>query len=344
MKFFTLSAFTFVILLFWGCKDSITLSTSQIGKVDLTLSNVPSDAIQAIARLTRSSYDDRVLTLTITDTGNASGSFFDVAAGTWHLKVDVVDDADQVIYTSQTNVEVQPSLSTKIALTNWGSACVSTPSGLIAWWPGDGNTDDITGGTSGILNDDVSYTSAHVSKGFKFDGINGRVHIPDAEKFELTGSMTIEMWIKIFSFPLYQGNILFFRGDDRGGGLDPYALGLSTNGKVGFGIYSLDSSFGISAPIELNKFIHVAAILDSSNGSMRIYLNGILVADTTTTIRPFGDLDPLYNPGIGIGNTQGYYFNYPFHGIIDEVSLYNRALSPSEIQGIYLSSRSGKCK
>ena len=59
------------------------------------------------------------------------------------------------------------------------------------------------------------------------------------------------------------------------------------------------------APLPLGQFIHVAGTLDDASGAMRLYLDGVLISQITTTQRPFGDLDPASNPGIGIGNHGG---------------------------------------
>ena len=63
-------------------------------------------------------------------------------------------------------------------------------------------------------------------------------------------------------------------------------------------------------------------------------MNSVLMAETVTTVRPFGDLDPASNPSIGIGNHGGYPttpHNFPFHGLIDELSVYDTALGQQEV-------------
>src|SRR5208282_1513367 len=80
-----------------------------------------------------------------------------------------------------------------------------------------------------------------------------------------------------------------------------------------------------------------------SSGTMSIYTNGMLAAQTITTIRPFGALIPGDSPGIGIGNVNDGQNNFPFVGDIDEISLYNRALTAGEIQAIYNAGSAGKC-
>ena len=67
---------------------------------------------------------------------------------------------------------------------------------------------------------------------------------------------------------------------------------------------------------------------------MRLYLNGILVSQGVTSVRPFGALDPASNPGVGIGSHGGYPstpHKFLFNGLIDELKLYNHALSQADV-------------
>src|SRR5580765_7660557 len=89
----------------------------------------------------------------------------------------------------------------------------------------------------------------------------------------------------------------------------------------------------IQAPIRTNQWVHIAGTLET-NGNMRLYTNGVLAAQTNTAIRPLRDLDPVREPSIGIGNHGGTYVRAGFNGMIDEISLYSRALSQAEIQAI----------
>jgi hypothetical protein len=65
---------------------------------------------------------------------------------------------------------------------------------------------------------------------------------------------------------------------------------------------------------------------------MRLYIDGALVADTTTNIRPIAALSAADGPGLGIGHHAYRDANdYVFKGAIDEAKLYNRALTAQEI-------------
>jgi hypothetical protein len=86
----------------------------------------------------------------------------------------------------------------------------------------------------------------------------------------------------------------------------------------------------------MGEWIHVAGVLDDSADTLSLYTNGVLAAQINTTVRPFGPLLPNQSPGIGIGNVNDGGNNFPFIGEIDEVGLYDRALSPTEINSIYI--------
>lgn len=179
--------------------------------------------------------------------------------------------------------------------------------------------------------------------------MNDRANVADADSLKFTASMSIEGWVLVRGFPTGtngddHGEILF-RGDDQGG-LDPYSLSVEPNGTLNFQVTDAsNSSASLAAPIATGQFIHVAATLDDATGTMRLYENGALVAQQVTTIRSFRDLDPASNPGIGIGNHGGYPtspHNFPFYGLIDELSAYNRALTPGEVLGLYKAGSDGK--
>lgn len=64
-----------------------------------------------------------------------------------------------------------------------------------------------------------------------------------------------------------------------------------------------------------------------------MYLNGNLESEISTTGTPLTS-----NIGFALGSENDqpdYYFSYPFKGTIDDIRLYNRALSETEIQALY---------
>jgi hypothetical protein len=218
------------------------------------------------------------------------------------------------------------------------------PSGLVSWWTAENNAADIMTLNNASLHNGATFAPGMVGQAFSFDGIDDRVQMPDSESLKLTESLTIEAWVLVESFPTGNAGEILFRGDDRNG-LDPYQLCVTRFGDLEFRIDSLEVRVVLNAPIALGQLTHVAATLDDATGAIQLYQNGTLVAASFTTVRPFRDLDPSSNPGAGIGNHGGFPgsgHNFPFHGLIDELSLYNRALTADEILGIYNAGADGK--
>ncbi len=219
---------------------------------------------------------------------------------------------------------------------------VAVPSGIVSWWTANNTAADAMGLNNATLTG-VRYAAGEVGNAFSFDGLDDWAALGNPSSLALTASLTIEGWIKVNGLPTnYNFGSIMFRGDDRGG-LDPYQLVILPNGDLKFGICSTTSSASVEAPIPMGQFVHVAATLDDGTGAMTLYENGAVVAQTTTTVRPFGALDPTQQPGVGIGNSNALSnYDIPFNGLIDELSVYNRSLTASEVWGIYKAGSSGK--
>jgi hypothetical protein len=117
---------------------------------------------------------------------------------------------------------------------------------------------------------------------------------------------------------------------DGCGGTIHYQLAFDTSG-VGFG----GSSGGASTPwqIPLNTWVHLAGTFDG--GTFRLYTNGLLAATAAGTLGPAAST-PLR---IGVSGSCPQ----TFIGLLDEISIFNRALSSNEVAAIYLAGSNGKC-
>jgi hypothetical protein len=223
--------------------------------------------------------------------------------------------------------------------------CTPLPAGLVGWWKGEGNALDSSGlGNNGVAIN-IGYTNGIVGQAFACDpnnypyGTYNGIQIPDQPAYVLTNALSIEGWIR----PRGDGYCIFWRGDGRSG-LDPYVLSMQGNNTLDFFIEDELGDFAfVGTDLNYNQWYHVAATWDGSTGTMSIYTNGVLAGQTVTDVRPFGELIPEYSPGVGIGNVNDGYNNFPFTGDIDEISLYNRALSAAEVQAIYNAGSGGKC-
>jgi hypothetical protein len=219
---------------------------------------------------------------------------------------------------------------------------VAVPSGIVSWWTANNTAADVFGLNNATLSN-VGYAAGEVSQAFSFNGLNGWAALGDPSSLAFTQSFTIEGWIKVNALPInYNFGSIMFRGDDRPG-LDPYSLVVLPDGRLRFEVDGGHGAADLWAPIQVGQFVHVAATLDDATGAMTLYENGAVVAQTVTTIRPFGSLDPTQQPGVGIGNSNALSnYDVPFNGLIDELSVYNRALTAGEVLGIYKAGSSGK--
>jgi glucose/arabinose dehydrogenase len=219
---------------------------------------------------------------------------------------------------------------------------VALPANAVSWWTANNTAADALGLNNATLSN-VTYTTGEVGKAFSFNGSNGWAALGDPSSLAFTASMTIEGWIKVNGLPTsYNFGSIMFRGDDRGG-LDPYSLDLLPDGRLRFEVCGTTGTADVYAPVATGQFVHVAATLDDATGTMALYENGAVVAQITTPFRPFGALDPTQEPGVGIGNSNALdNYDVPFNGLIDELSVYNRGLTPGEVLGIYKAGSSGK--
>ena len=96
------------------------------------------------------------------------------------------------------------------------------------------------------------------------------------------------------------------------------------------------------AQVPTETWIHMVGVRDAScppKKRVQLYMNGVQVASASdTTTASLANVGPDY---IGRRFTCGT--NNPFNGGIDEVSIYNRALTACEIAALYNASCAGKC-
>ena len=160
---------------------------------------------------------------------------------------------------------------------------------------------------------DVSTTNG-AGYSLAFDGIDDVLRVESNSTINLTGSLTIEAWINPSS--LQSRSIL----NKTSGSSNGYELAITSAGKVTFRIdnTTLTSSQTYSA----NTWTHIAATFNSSGGSMKIYINGVLDPNSTTSSISGNSARLL------IGATTSNYFN----GQLDEIRLWNTVRTETQIQ------------
>jgi hypothetical protein len=236
-----------------------------------------------------------------------------------------------------------------VGVTNLTAGCVSPPAGLVAWWPGGGNANDIVGTNNGTLHNGVAFVTAEVGQAFLFDGTQNFVQVPDSPTLSPhvgpLGEMSLEAWVRIERLPQVDPLTGFpNRAIVVKGGNPPdweYGLFIKTNARPSFSLFHPDGMApygGIEAanPISTNQWHHVVAT--SKKGVfVRIYVDAQLAGETTSFSGDTAHGSSLLYFG---RRGDGEFFD----GALDEVSLYNRALSSSEVAALYTAGSLGKCR
>jgi len=217
------------------------------------------------------------------------------------------------------------------------------PDGLVALWSGEGDARDSASGQMAKVVGGVGYAPGKVGQAFSFNGSSSYVLISNSPSLNPTGGFSIECWI----YPTRDADQkILSKWGDEGDYVNNRSYGLRT--IPGFGL-SFDISdlanqcdqsfqiFEVNGVLTLNAWNHVAATYDSATGIRRLYVNGVNVASHTNA--PVAVYDSITPVTIGAfmrspDTTRDY-----FQGLIDELAIYNRALSDDEIQAIYTEQR-----
>jgi len=220
------------------------------------------------------------------------------------------------------------------------------PFGLVALWSGEGKGNDSIGNHNATSLEGVTYVPGKLGMAFNLSGNDSGIVIPASQDLNVgTGSgFTLSCWIKPNSV-FNQQPLMEWRnsGGNSTTGVH-FWISVPDNGSGGAGclfgnvydnngnIHVIISSPGIVQP---GIFQFVALTYDKQSGMANLYYNGSVVASQNLgNFTPQTSSDLLLGERIDDGNVH-------YQGLLDEVSLYNRALSAVEIQKIYASAPSG---
>ncbi len=200
--------------------------------------------------------------------------------------------------------------------------------GLLAWWPFNGNANDESGnGNHGTVNG-ASLTAdknGYQNKAFSFDG-NDCINIPNVVS---SNSFSISIWLN--SNDLSAGQQLIYYQGSREWELSNFNLNnglkyLSGGVKLSDGLHYVNPG----AYINNNSWYH--CVLTYSQGNkVKIYINSHLVDSSSLTPNFSFFTGSATFSSIGAYNRDSRYFK----GILDDIAIYNRVITPSEIVAMY---------
>lgn len=175
-----------------------------------------------------------------------------------------------------------------VVVTLFGLLDIARGQGLVSWWPGDGNANDIIDGNNGTLQGDVTFTTGKISQGFHFNG--GFIEVADAANLQITGPMTLEAWVSFSGATTPSPPPIAAKWGPFHLGMGGYGIFIFTDGKPAFIVSSIgwDRIDCISPePLPQNTFAHVAGVWTGTQ--LEIYVNGVLKASTSFAGPIFGN-------------------------------------------------------
>jgi hypothetical protein len=202
--------------------------------------------------------------------------------------------------------------------------------GLVGYWNFDEGTgtvacDNSGNNNHGTLVNEPQWVEGKIGKALSFDGLDDYIGItPSTSLNNLDTNFTIEAWIKVPTDKISTGYIVNLRQNDNDPHIEFYVNHPSA-GQLGAHFLPSDSRLAWSIGINDGAWHHV--VVTGDNGVSRLYTDGVVYGSTGSCSGISGNWD-----SVSIGRSQGGEW---FNGTIDEVKIYNRALSADEVWAEY---------
>ena len=219
--------------------------------------------------------------------------------------------------------------------------------GLIGWWPFNGNADD----ESANANNGTVYKASlspdrfgALDKAFSFNGVDNYISVLTNDSLQPRTAFTISLWAyidptKTTFLPLVSkylnkspswGSYGVITGNGGRNQEGDAGVTVQTNN-----IYKWSEVTGVS---HLNEWFHIVGAYDGS--TLKCYKNGVLVSTGIATGEiQYSPSNVQFGRGINANGIAGA--DYYFKGNIDDIGMWNRALSPQEVTELYKGIESG---
>ncbi|MEK7184212.1 MAG: LamG domain-containing protein, partial [Patescibacteria group bacterium] len=201
---------------------------------------------------------------------------------------------------------------------NIGLWHLNESSGTIADSSGNGNTGTLSGASYGA--------SGRFNTALDFDGVDDFVSVPDSQTLDITGKLTLSAWVYADTTPeLFDSPII--KTTDNDAWLDGYGMYFE-GGLIKFWVDRYDTNVA-TASFSTGVWHHVVGTYDGAN--VRIYVDGV-----AGSVDPYAGAVTTNNTAMFIGagadaSGAGYFWD----GKVDEVALFRRSLSATEVSDLY---------
>ena len=216
-------------------------------------------------------------------------------------------------------------------LYNLGKPYNNINEGLVAYYPFNGNANDESGnGNNGTVHGAAltADRSANANSAYYFDGVNDYIEVADSPSLKTTPDFSISLWFNNISNN-ERGRLLTKGPDlDR----DYHIFWETWNNPPGTICANICAPSSVpdvawSRVLSLNNWYHLTFVVIGRN-QIKLFINGALESSINITSVPADTSQPLL-----IGAYPGP--RQVFNGIIDDIRIYNRALSENEINELF---------
>lgn len=209
--------------------------------------------------------------------------------------------------------------------------------GMAHWWPGEGTGADVIGGLDAAVIDGAGYApglpTAGGGQAFQFDGVDAIARVEDNDDLNPTVAFSVQAWARPGADPTFNGAII-----GKGHPLaDTYVIDHESGVWRGFSGRNV-----INGPaIQSGVWTHLVLAWDGQ--TLIFYVDGLEAGRRGVT--SLGTTDAF----LGIGNRSELgvpdeNIELEFAGEIDEVAMFSRALTASEVQAIHAAGTLGSCR
>ena len=213
--------------------------------------------------------------------------------------------------------------------------------GLVAYYPFNGNASDASGNGFDGVEQNVTATAdrfGNANSALLFNGSSSDVEVTNI--FPMLNEQTVAVWVNPATLNGYQP--IIDKAIPGFGGEVDFQLRLPNNGNPNDGTVNwvVNTEYGATGTfagaightiLPVGQWSFVACVTDQANNQVRLYVNGVLDATGSMGGRTVRNRNYPFR----IGKQIGQQVNFSFNGSIDDVRIYNRALSAAEIQQIY---------
>ncbi|WP_342305279.1 LamG-like jellyroll fold domain-containing protein [Methanolobus sp. ZRKC5] len=199
------------------------------------------------------------------------------------------------------------------------TAAPTSGSGLVAYYPFNGDTKDHSGNENDGTNNGAIFVTGKSGEALDFDGTNDYVYVPVNINQDAMPQVTMALWVKSDSDS--RGTVI----SHDNGGFDRTIAIDARGGGLGWSAFSGSGGVLGYQAVTTNKWTFLAAVYDQDADIVELYVDGIRYEESGSLSSGWDYTHIGSNPSFGVN----------FDGSIDEVKIYNYALTQNEINSLF---------